>query len=293
MREANAAARATATACRWPPDISPTTASMSGSPDLQPVEHRARARGPSRAARRNRRPCGSQRRPGELAAGEEVVAGRTGCRTGRGPGRRSRCPSSRASAGDPNVDRLAVELDRRPASSRCAPLMHLISVDLPAPLSPSRASTSPARTSSATSSSASTAPKRFVTSRTASAGASRPRWALMPSAPPGRTLKRSSTRAAQDVQLDREQDHDADGHQLVEGVDVEQVEDVADDADQRTRRSARWPTFPRPPANAAPPMITAAIESSSASSPKFGDPERRAAGGEHGRRAPAAKPHSA
>ena len=33
------------------------------------------------------------------------------------------------------------------------------------------------------------------------------------------------------------------------------------------------PTLPRPPANAAPPMITAAIESSSASSPAVGEPE--------------------
>ena len=32
------------------------------------------------------------------------------------------------------------------------------------------------------------------------------------------------------------------------------------------------PTFPRSPANAAPPMITAVIESSSARSPVLGDP---------------------
>src|SRR6266545_5664063 len=49
--------------------------------------------------------------------------------------------------------------------------MHLISVDLPAPLSPSSASTSPRSTSRSTPSSAVIAPKRFVAPRTASAGA--------------------------------------------------------------------------------------------------------------------------
>jgi len=44
----------------------------------------------------------------------------------------------------------------------CAPLMHLISVDLPAPLSPRSASTSPRRTSRSTPSRAVTAPKRLV-----------------------------------------------------------------------------------------------------------------------------------
>ena len=51
-------------------------------------------------------------------------------------------PSARASDGEwiaTGTPSISIE----PASSRCAPLRHLISVDLPAPLSPSSASTSP------------------------------------------------------------------------------------------------------------------------------------------------------
>src|ERR1700694_5731071 len=50
------------------------------------------------------------------------------------------------------------------------PAMHLINVDLPAPLSPTRAITSPARTSKSTSLSACTEPKLLLIPRTASAG---------------------------------------------------------------------------------------------------------------------------
>jgi len=48
--------------------------------------------------------------------------------------------------------------DIRPLSAECVPAMHLTSVDLPAPLSPTSAITSPARTSKSTSSSAWTDP---------------------------------------------------------------------------------------------------------------------------------------
>src|SRR5262245_44604286 len=48
--------------------------------------------------------------------------------------------------------------------------MHLISVDLPAPLSPTSAITSPFRTSKSTSVSACTEPKLLLISRTASVG---------------------------------------------------------------------------------------------------------------------------
>src|SRR5947209_8296877 len=51
------------------------------------------------------------------------------------------------------------------------PATHLISVDLPAPLSPTSAITSPARTSKSTSSSACTDPKVFVIPRSSSGGA--------------------------------------------------------------------------------------------------------------------------
>src|SRR5579884_1276381 len=52
------------------------------------------------------------------------------------------------------------------------PAMHLISVDLPAPLSPTSAITSPERTSKSTSWSACTDPNAFETPRTSSVGAS-------------------------------------------------------------------------------------------------------------------------
>src|SRR5215217_6925279 len=50
------------------------------------------------------------------------------------------------------------------------PDMTFTSVDLPAPLSPTRPTTSPARTSKSTPPSACTAPKRFVTPCSASSG---------------------------------------------------------------------------------------------------------------------------
>src|SRR5512144_977237 len=52
--------------------------------------------------------------------------------------------------------------------------MHLMSVDLPAPLSPTSAMTSPARTSKSTSSSARTDPKLFETPRVSSLGVTTP-----------------------------------------------------------------------------------------------------------------------
>ena len=81
--------------------------------------------------------------------------------------------------------------------------MHLISVDLPAPLSPSSATTSPRWTSRSTPSIAVTAPKRFVAPRIASAGrrrSCRPRR--------GRHAEPPLDVAADDVGLDREEDDD-------------------------------------------------------------------------------------
>src|SRR6478735_7483809 len=52
------------------------------------------------------------------------------------------------------------------------PAMHLINVDLPAPLSPTRAITSPSRTSKSTASSARTWPKLFDTALVSSVGVS-------------------------------------------------------------------------------------------------------------------------
>src|SRR2546422_10631617 len=58
-----------------------------------------------------------------------------------------------------------------PESAGWMPAMHLINVDLPAPLSPTSAITSPSRTSKSTSVSACTEPKLLLIPRTASVGA--------------------------------------------------------------------------------------------------------------------------
>src|SRR3989475_3334815 len=60
----------------------------------------------------------------------------------------------------------------RPLSAACVPATHLTSVDLPAPLSPTRAITSPSRTSKSTSSSACTDPNAFEMPRSSRVGAS-------------------------------------------------------------------------------------------------------------------------
>ena len=67
-------------------------------------------------------------------------------------------------------DRLAVERRSRPRPTVWMPATHLISVDLPAPLSPTSAITSPARTSKSTSVSACTEPKLFEMPRSSSSG---------------------------------------------------------------------------------------------------------------------------
>ena len=64
-----------------------------------------------------------------------------------------RDPEPRCVAGGVDLHFLAVD-EGRPWSGRCAPEMHLISVDLPAPLSPTSATTSPGTTSKSTSVSA-------------------------------------------------------------------------------------------------------------------------------------------
>src|SRR5581483_1848335 len=57
-----------------------------------------------------------------------------------------------------------------PLSKACVPATHLISVDFPAPLSPTRAMTSPGRTSKSTPFSACTEPNDFVMSRSSRTG---------------------------------------------------------------------------------------------------------------------------
>ena len=167
--EANAAARATAITWRCPPDIRPTAADLSGSvtcrrSSTSTVESSHRS--PAKHAHRLRQPT----RSGVLAARRRSWRTGRDCRTGPGLGTRSRCRSARAAAGELIVAGCP-SIRISPTSRRCTPLMHLISVDFPAPLSPSIATPRPWWTSRSTDSSASTAPNRFVAPRTDSAGA--------------------------------------------------------------------------------------------------------------------------
>ena len=152
--------------------MSPTIALKSGTRHLQPLEHLACLVGHLTALQEAQR-AWQPRRPCELSAGVEIV-GRPQVVEER------EILIDRLDAQRPRVggradrDRCAVHLDS-PLSKRCTPFRHLISVDLPAPLSPSSASTSPLRTWRSMSSSAETAPKRLRAPRTVNAGALSPR----------------------------------------------------------------------------------------------------------------------
>src|SRR5271165_7020982 len=97
--------------------------------------------------------------------------------------------------------------------------MILISVDLPAPLSPASASTSPAASDSDTRSSACTPPKRLEISRTSSslslidAPAAQPLLAL--------------------IDQHRDDDDDPDGDELPEWLDVDEHQPVLDHGDDQ------------------------------------------------------------
>ena len=95
---------------------------------------------------------------------------RRGCRRGRGPGRRSRSPGrSRPGAWRSRPPR------RRsgscPSSAAWMPAIVFTSVDLPAPLSPTRPTTSPAWTAKSTRSRAWTGPNRLLTPSSSRSGA--------------------------------------------------------------------------------------------------------------------------
>src|SRR3954470_20142970 len=107
---------------------------------------------------------------------------------------------------------------RRPPSGFWKPEMILISVDLPAPLSPSRPSTSPLRRRRLTSRSAVTGPKRLETLST--------RRTSSDTAPPP---------DATDVDIDdhRDQDRDAEDEVEVVGVDALERQPVAQDAEEQ------------------------------------------------------------
>ena len=113
---------------------------MSGSADLQPVEQlggRAAIARPiaGRAASAAASAGPAVSRPAiEVGGRVEVVEQREVLVDGLD------ADGLAPAAGESIVDRLRRRSRSSPASSRCTPLMHLISVDLPAPLSPSIAS---------------------------------------------------------------------------------------------------------------------------------------------------------
>src|SRR5918999_240160 len=138
-----------------------------------------------------------------------------------------------------------------PSSGWWTPLRHLMSVDLPAPLSPSSARISPSRNSRLTSSRASVAPNRFVrllTSRIGvSAVCSRPT-----SFPLG--LEGAETPLeipAKHVVLYGKDDDPAGDYQLPELVDVQQVEAVRDHPEDE--RAYQGPADASPAAKKASP----------------------------------------
>ena len=101
----------------------------------------------ARAARGSNRPGARRRRVRAPARCSRPRSGR-----GRAPaaGRWRRCPSDRATRGSLWVTRWPRDPDRRPSGGD-APVTILMSVDLPAPFSPTSACTSPARRSNETS----------------------------------------------------------------------------------------------------------------------------------------------
>ena len=95
---------------------------------------------------------------------------RRGCRRAPGPGRRSRSPGRRR----PGAWRSRPARPSKrilPSSAAWMPAIDFTSVDLPAPLSPTRATTSPASTAKSTRSRAWTGPNRLLTPSSASSGA--------------------------------------------------------------------------------------------------------------------------
>src|SRR5579883_1275228 len=99
--------------------------------------------------------------------------------------------------------------------------MILIRVDLPAPLSPASATTSPASTPSDTLSSARTAAKFFETERTSSSRPGAPSAIFALPRQPALAL----------VDQDRDDDDHADRDELPERLDIDEDEPILDDGD--------------------------------------------------------------
>src|SRR3954469_17942511 len=127
---------------------------------------------------------------------------------------------------------------RRPSSGFWKPETILMSVDLPAPLSPSRPSTSPLRRCRLMSRSAVTGPKRLATRSTRSTPSSA-------RASSGVTMRSSAKAAplsdASDVDVDDHRDEDRDAQDEVEVVGVDALEGQAVAQDAEEQRAAQRP----------------------------------------------------
>ena len=152
--------RAIATVCRWPPEREATGTRTLGDADGQGVAA-ARGCGAPSPPRRGRRPADLPAEE-EVADDIEVVAQREVLVDGRDA-------QVLGVVGARDLDGAALPLDDA-LSAGPTPAITLTRVDLPAPLSPTRATTSPAWISSSTSVRAWTAPNRLETPRNASRG---------------------------------------------------------------------------------------------------------------------------
>ena len=139
-----------------PPERSPRPRAHVGDPDAERSSSALPLPSPSRAGRA----------PASLAdrsrAGASPARGRCSRRPtarsrARDPGRRPRCPCARDSRGEWNVTS-SPSTKSEPSVGRSAPQRIFRSVDLPAPLSPTRPTTSPRLTSMSTSCSAARLP---------------------------------------------------------------------------------------------------------------------------------------
>src|SRR6478735_462220 len=134
-------------------------------------------------------------------------------------------PFSRASCGVAKVTGWPLSRISPPVGWN-TPDIALISVVLPAPLSPASATTSPGRTAMEKSLSARTAPKCLERLRTSSRGVV---WLLL------FILTGSTEPALRLVDKDGNDDDDADGDELPERLDIDEDQPVLDDRDhQRT-----------------------------------------------------------
>src|SRR5271156_6976229 len=127
-------------------------------------------------------------------------------------------PLSRASCGEAKETR-RWSSSISPSSSWKTPETALISVDLPAPLSPAKATTSPGWTSSETPASACTPPKCLVASRTVRIGAG------------SFNLPSSEISPLRLVDQHGNDDHRAHRYELPERLDVDEHQPVLDDRD--------------------------------------------------------------